>query len=80
MAAAPAGSWRHEETADRGAPPLGSGGRRVTVRGEIVGLAYSDRDVVEFLRRTGLPEAERLLDDPGWVKWAGGRAHVYDAA
>ncbi|WP_185931116.1 MULTISPECIES: hypothetical protein [unclassified Streptomyces] len=61
-------------------PPLGSGGRRVTVRGEIVGLAGSDRDVVEFLRRAGLPEAEQLLDDPAWVKWAGGRAHVYDAA
>ncbi|GGL62709.1 hypothetical protein GCM10010129_02880 [Streptomyces fumigatiscleroticus] len=61
-------------------PPLGSGGRRVTVRGEIVGLAYSDRDVVEFLRRVGLEEAEGLLDDPGWVKWKGGRAHVYDAA
>ena len=61
-------------------PPLGSGGRRVTVRGEIVGLAYSDRDVVEFLRRVGLPEGERLLDDSAWVKWVGGRAHVYDAA
>ncbi|GGR23859.1 hypothetical protein GCM10015536_31900 [Streptomyces griseomycini] len=45
-------------------PPLGSGGRRVTVRGEIVGLANSDRDVVELLRRAGLPEGERLLDDP----------------
>ncbi|GAA3494782.1 hypothetical protein GCM10019016_018820 [Streptomyces prasinosporus] len=61
-------------------PPLGSGGRRVTVRGEIVGLANSDRDVVELLRRAGLPEGERLLDDPARVKWTGGRAHVYDAA
>jgi hypothetical protein len=61
-------------------PSRGSGGRRVTVRGEIAGLANSDRDVVEFLRRAGLPEGGRLLDDPAWVKWAGGRAHVYDAA
>ncbi|MEY7981382.1 hypothetical protein AB8O53_34395 [Streptomyces pilosus] len=61
-------------------PPLGSGGRRVTVRGESVGLAGADRDVVEFLRRAGLPDGERLLDEPAWVRWAGGRAHVYDAA
>ncbi|MER5995029.1 MULTISPECIES: hypothetical protein [Streptomyces] len=61
-------------------PPLGSGGRRVTVHGEIVGLAHSDRDLVELLRRAGLPEGERLLDDPAWVRWIGGRAHVYDAA
>lgn len=60
--------------------PLGSGGRRVTVRGEIVGLAFSDHDVREFLRRAGLPDREQLLDDPAWVTWAGGRAHVYDAA
>ncbi|CAM5695391.1 putative protein OS=Streptomyces griseomycini OX=66895 GN=FHS37_005405 PE=4 SV=1 [Streptomyces griseomycini] len=37
----------------------------MTVRGEIVGLANSDRDVVDaLLRRAGLPEGERLLDDP----------------
>ncbi|MFH8485877.1 hypothetical protein [Streptomyces longisporoflavus] len=61
-------------------PPLGTGGRRVTVEGEILGLAYSDADVVEFLRRIGLPEAEGLLDEPGWVKWRGGHAHHYEAA
>ncbi|GGV37409.1 hypothetical protein GCM10010277_23900 [Streptomyces longisporoflavus] len=61
-------------------PPLGTGGRRVTVGGEILGLAYSDADVVEFLRRIGLPEAEGLLDDSGWVKWRGGHAHHYEAA
>ncbi|MGV9882226.1 hypothetical protein [Streptomyces sp. NPDC003006] len=31
--------------------PSPSGGRRVTVRGQILGLAHSDEDVVEFLRR-----------------------------
>ncbi|MEV0114662.1 hypothetical protein AB0H77_15620 [Streptomyces sp. NPDC050844] len=61
-------------------PPTGSGGRRVTVRGEILGLAHSDADVVEFLRRAGLPDAEGLLDDSAWVKWRGGRAHHYEAA
>ncbi|MCX4672960.1 hypothetical protein OG453_41055 [Streptomyces sp. NBC_01381] len=45
-------------------PPAGSGGRRVTVREEILGLAHSDRDVVEFLPRGGAPDAEEPLDDP----------------
>ncbi|MFE7776522.1 hypothetical protein ACFU5O_22055 [Streptomyces sp. NPDC057445] len=57
-----------------------SGGRRVTVRGEIVGLAHDDRDVIEFLRRAGLPDAWDLLDDPNWVEWRGGHAHQWDAA
>ena len=60
--------------------PLGTGGRRVAIRGEIVGLAHSDKDVLEFLRRAGLPGAEALLDDSAWVKWLGGRAHHYEAA
>ncbi|MFD8573549.1 hypothetical protein [Streptomyces sp. NPDC057694] len=61
-------------------PPLGTGGRRVTARGQILGLAHSDSDVLEFLRRAGLDNAEALLDDPAWVKWRGGRAHHYEAA
>ncbi|MEU1155743.1 hypothetical protein ABZ369_22380 [Streptomyces sp. NPDC005918] len=61
-------------------PPSRTGGRRVTVRGQILGLAHSDRDVIEFLRRAGLPDAEQLLDDPAWVTWRGGRAHHYEAA
>ncbi|MCX5158063.1 hypothetical protein OOK39_01945 [Streptomyces sp. NBC_00264] len=60
--------------------PSLTGGRRVTIRGQIAGLAMGDRDVVEFLRRAGLPEAERLLDQPEWVEWRGGRAHQYAAA
>lgn len=60
--------------------PSPSGGRRVTARGHILGLAHSDRDVVEFLRRAGLPDAEGLLDDAAWVTWRGGRAHHYEAA
>lgn len=61
-------------------PPAGTGGRRVTVRGRILGLAHSDADVVEFLRVAGLPDADGLLDDPSWVMWSGGRAHHYEAA
>lgn len=56
-------------------PPSPGGGRRVTVRGEIVGLARSDTDVVEFLRRAGLEDAEALLDDPHLVEWRGPGAH-----
>jgi hypothetical protein len=52
----------------------------VTAHGQILGLAHSDMEVVEFLRRAGLPDAETLLDDPAWVKWRGGRAHHYEAA
>ncbi|WP_030906152.1 hypothetical protein [Streptomyces sp. NRRL F-5126] len=55
----------------------GTGGRRVTVRGQIMGLAHSDGDLVEFLRRAGLPDAGDLLDDPGWVEWQGGPPHDY---
>ncbi|RDG35187.1 hypothetical protein [Streptomyces corynorhini] len=61
-------------------PPSLTGGRRVTVRGQILGLAHDDRDLVEFLRRAGLPDAETLVDDPGWVEWRGGRAHEWGAA
>ncbi|MDT0449590.1 hypothetical protein RM609_10980 [Streptomyces sp. DSM 40473] len=59
------------------------GGRRVTVRRQGVehalGLAYRDEDVVEFLRRAGLPDAEALLDDPETVEWVGGRPHEWTA-
>ncbi|MFF7438715.1 hypothetical protein [Streptomyces sp. NPDC008122] len=60
--------------------PSPTGGRRVTERGNILGLAHSDEDVVEFLRRAGLPDAEDLLDDPAWAKWRSGRAHEYEAS
>ncbi|MFI8007888.1 hypothetical protein [Streptomyces sp. NPDC086010] len=42
--------------------------------------AHDDLDVVEFLRRAGLPDSEHLLDDPGRVQWRGGRAHHNEAA
>jgi hypothetical protein len=58
-------------------PTSPSGGRRVTVRGQILGLAYDDIDLVEFLRRAGVDEAERIIDDPTWVEWRGGRPHDY---
>ncbi|MEV0123143.1 hypothetical protein AB0I16_16645 [Streptomyces sp. NPDC050703] len=61
--------------------PSPSGGRRVTVGSAILGLAHSDRDVIEFLRRAGLEDAEALvLGDSRLIRWRGGRAHEYEAA
>ncbi|MET8687080.1 hypothetical protein ABZV77_22975 [Streptomyces sp. NPDC004732] len=61
-------------------PPSRTGGRRGTVRGQILGLAHNEADLLEFLRRAGLPDAEELLDDQTRVLWRGGRAHRYEAA
>ncbi|MGW7053150.1 hypothetical protein [Streptomyces sp. NPDC054887] len=59
-------------------PPSPTGGRRVRVDGEILGLAHSDRDLVEFLRRAGLDDAEQLVDsDSRLIEWRGGKAHDY---
>ncbi|MER6235927.1 hypothetical protein ABT185_07605 [Streptomyces clavifer] len=60
--------------------PSPSGGRRVTARGRILGLAYSDDELVIFLAGAGLQDPELVLDDPAWVEWRGGRAHQWDAA
>ncbi|MFF2409628.1 hypothetical protein [Streptomyces sp. NPDC058092] len=57
-----------------------TGGRSVTINGQIAGLAHDDRDLVEFLRRAGLDDAWDILDDPHWIEWRGGRAHRYEAA
>lgn len=57
-----------------------TGGRRVTINGQIAGLARDDRDLVEFLRRAGLDDAWDILDNPNWIEWRGGRAHQYEAA
>ncbi|MEU4799991.1 hypothetical protein [Streptomyces sp. NPDC023327] len=53
-------------------PPAVDGGRRITVRGQDVGVAHDDRDLEEFLRRAGLGEADIALDDPCLVEWRGG--------
>ncbi|GAA5018154.1 hypothetical protein GCM10023335_45490 [Streptomyces siamensis] len=61
-------------------PALGTSGRQVTARGENLGVAFSDEDLMELLGRAGLPDAEDVLDDPSWVQWRGGQAHYYGAA
>ncbi|MBP0456541.1 hypothetical protein [Streptomyces montanisoli] len=60
--------------------PSGTGGRRVTAHGQVLGLAHDDFDLVEFLRRAGLDDAWPLLDNPSWVEWRGGRPHHWDTA
>lgn len=54
-----------------------SGGRRVTVRGRIMGLAHSDDEVLELVARAGITGGSELLTDPALVEWAGGRPHRY---
>jgi hypothetical protein len=53
------------------------GGRRVTIRGEQMGTAYHLLDVLQFLRRTGLPEAHEGIDDPDLVEWRGGDSRMW---
>ncbi|MFE9406826.1 hypothetical protein ACFYNY_34525 [Streptomyces sp. NPDC006530] len=60
--------------------PRPAGGRHVTVLGQDVGVAHSDRDVIEFLRQSGLDEtdAEAMVDgDSPEIEWQGAAAHEY---
>lgn len=52
--------------------PSPTGGRRVTVRGAIVGLAFGPADLLEFLRRAGLDPDTVALDDAELIEWRGG--------
>ncbi len=61
-------------------PPEPDGGRRVTIRGEYVGTAYHLLDVVEFLRRAGLPETDTTVDDPDLIEWRGLGPKAWTAA
>ncbi|MFF1272128.1 hypothetical protein ACFVZC_01660 [Streptomyces marokkonensis] len=49
----------------------------MTVRGEQVGTAHHLLDVLELLRRAGLPEAHEGIDDPGLVEWRGGDSRMW---
>ncbi|MET7711013.1 hypothetical protein [Streptomyces sp. NPDC005407] len=54
------------------------GGRRVTIRGEVVGTAYNLFDLLEFLRRAELPEADTAIDDPDLIEWRDGGPEVWN--
>ncbi|MEU3220010.1 hypothetical protein [Streptomyces sp. NPDC006971] len=61
-------------------PPDESGGRRVRVDGEILGLAHSTRDVAEFLRRAGLDDiTEDDVSTSGMIEWRGGGPKTWPA-
>ncbi|WP_405528926.1 hypothetical protein OG426_43275 [Streptomyces canus] len=52
-------------------PPSPTGGRRVRVDGEILGLAHKVVDVAEFLRRAGLEiDPDDVAQSP-WIDWRG---------
>ncbi|GGJ10694.1 hypothetical protein [Streptomyces brasiliensis] len=52
-------------------PPSPTGGRRIRVNGEVLGLAHNVGDLVEFLRRAGLEvEPEDVADSP-LIDWRG---------
>ncbi|MFJ7587722.1 hypothetical protein ACIQZO_10100 [Streptomyces sp. NPDC097617] len=62
-----------------------SGGRQVTLRtstgAESLGLARSDEDVIEFLRRAGMPDPDDVVLGTGTelLAWEGDTPHVYEA-
>ncbi|MFC7219766.1 hypothetical protein ACFQLX_16580 [Streptomyces polyrhachis] len=60
-------------------PPSPGGGRRVSVRGEDVGLAHDDGELVGLLRAAGFGDADIALDDPHLVEWRGGAPHQWAA-
>lgn len=52
-------------------PPSPTGGRRVRVDGEILGLAHSLVDLAEFLRRAGLEVDPAEVPGLRWIDWRG---------
>ena len=52
-------------------PPSRTGGRRVRVDGEILGLAHNLRDLSEFLRRAGLEVDPAQVAEVAWIDWRG---------
>ncbi|MER7835303.1 hypothetical protein ABTY98_05170 [Streptomyces sp. NPDC096040] len=55
-----------------------SGGRRVRVDGEILGLAFRLADVAEFLRRAGLEGVD--VESSPLIEWRGGGPDVWGSA
>ncbi|MFJ6795362.1 hypothetical protein [Streptomyces sp. NPDC091268] len=61
-----------------------SGGRRVTIRVRgtetPLGLAHSDTDVIEFLRRVEVPEPDEVVlgEESALIEWQGDAPHQYE--
>lgn len=62
-----------------------SGGRRVSLRAggreSVLGVAHSDADVIEFLRRAEVPDPDEVVLGGGvpLIEWQGDAPHVYEA-
>ncbi|MFF2201145.1 hypothetical protein [Streptomyces sp. NPDC058145] len=59
-------------------PPSPSGGRRVRVDGEILGLAHNVADIAEFLRRAGLEIDPADVAEAPWIDWRGAGPEGWD--
>ncbi|WP_433855072.1 hypothetical protein [Streptomyces kronopolitis] len=55
-------------TEARGAAQPSACQRRVTARDQNLGLAYSDTDLDEILRRADIENPQEIIDDPAWVE------------
>ncbi|MEU0688107.1 hypothetical protein [Streptomyces uncialis] len=58
-------------------PPSPTGGRRVRAGDQILGLAYSLRDLTEFLRRAGLDLDPAEVETSTMIEWRGGGPDVW---
>ncbi|MEW1634220.1 hypothetical protein AB0469_09110 [Streptomyces sp. NPDC093801] len=62
-----------------------SGGRRVSLRAggreSVLGVAHSDPDVIEFLRRAEVPDPDEVVlgGAPHLIEWQGDAPHAYEA-
>ncbi|MFJ3715713.1 hypothetical protein [Streptomyces sp. NPDC090057] len=59
-------------------PPAPSGGRRVRVNGEFLGLAHNATDIAEFLRRAGLEIDPSDVPGAPWIDWRGAGPEGWD--
>ncbi|MEV6757042.1 hypothetical protein [Streptomyces sp. NPDC051214] len=59
-------------------PPSMTGGRRVRVDGQILGLAHTIADIVALLRSAGMDEADSyLVETCMFIHWKGGGPEVW---
>ncbi|MFI6014157.1 hypothetical protein ACIBAG_36090 [Streptomyces sp. NPDC051243] len=60
-------------------PPAEDGGRRVRADEHFLGMAYGLLDVADFLRRTGIEDADpEYVRRSGLIEWRGGGPDVWE--